>query len=85
MLPVAVAKAAEAALTQLAPHLVPVALEALEVLTRRLPPEAVPLVRQLIVQIATSPAPLETAKRAVIATASSEAADEVLARILKGR
>jgi hypothetical protein len=82
-IPVALVQAAEQALVALAPEVVPVAVGILQKLGRPIPPEAVPIIQKLVEQIASSPAPLETAKRALLATASSEAADAALAHLLK--
>lgn len=83
-LPLAVAQAAEQALVALAPQVVPAAVEILKRLGAPVPPEVVPLVQKLVEQIAASPNAEETAKRALIATASSEAADKALEHILRG-
>jgi hypothetical protein len=83
MLPVALAQAAEQALVALAPEIVPAAVAILEKLGRPVPPEAVPIIQKLVEQIASSPTPVDTAKRALLATASSEAADAALAHLLR--
>jgi len=82
-LPIALAKLAEEALVALAPEVVPAAVRVLQRLGAPIPPEVVPLVEQIVQQIAASPNPADTAKRALIATASSEAADKLLAQLMK--
>lgn len=82
-LPIALAKLAEEALVALAPEVVPAAVGLLQKLGAPVPPEVVPLVQQIVNQIAASPHPYDTAKRALIATASSEAADKLLAQLMK--
>jgi hypothetical protein len=82
-LPIAVAQAAEQALLALAPQAVAPALAILQRLGTPIPAEAVPVIQRLVEQIASSPTPLDTAKRALLATASSEATDAALAQLLK--
>jgi len=83
-LPLAVVQAAEQALIALAPQAVAPAVEILKRLGAPVPPEVVPLVQKLVEQIAQSPAPADTAKRALLAVASSEAADKALEHLLQG-
>jgi len=83
-IPEAVGKQVLEQLGELAAENVDVVVETLAALVGpKLPPAALPLIKRLIEQVATSPDPLETAKRALISTASGTASDAVIDQLLK--